>query len=156
MAERNRAKDIAANFVTADWFRAIGPKVFPPMHRAMARLSGGRWHPGATIVLTTTGAKSGDERKTPLESIVRTDGSFLIVGSNFAGDNHPAWSWNLIANHEAKVLYRGVDRPVLAALLEGDERAHAWQEALDHWPAWQDYTDLTDRTFRIFHLVPVD
>ena len=156
MAERNRAKDIAAKYVTADWFRAIAPKVFPPMHRAMARISVGRCHPGATFVLTTTGAKSGQERKTPLVSIVRSDGSFLVVGSIFAGENHPSWSWNLLAHPEARVLYRGEDRPVLAALLEGDERARAWQEALDHWPAWQDYTELTDRTFRIFHLVPVD
>lgn len=144
----------AMKIPTQSWFRRIAPKVLPPMHRAMAKVSGGKWHPGAAIILTTTGAKSGEPRQTPLEMIPRDDGSYLVVASNFAGESHPAWSWNLIANPDATVLRGGEERAVKAVLLEGEAREAAWQEALAHWPSWQEYTTLTDRTFRIFHLVP--
>lgn len=151
---KDRVEAAAMRIPTTSWFRRIAPKVIPPMHRAMARVSGGRWHPGAAIILTTTGARSGEPRETPLEMIPRSDGSFLVVASNFAGESHPAWSWNLIANPAATVTRRGDVQSVRAVLLEGEDRAAAWDEALAHWPAWQTYTELTDRTFRIFHLVP--
>lgn len=152
MAESLKSR--AMRIPATSWFRAVGPRVFPPMHRFMARVSSGKWHPGATIILTTTGAKSGQERTTPLEAIRRSDGSFLVVASNFAGDRHPAWSWNLLAHPEAAVLQRGRRQPVRATLLEGEERELAWQEALAHWPTWSEYTRLTDRRFRIFGLTP--
>lgn len=120
----------------------------------MARVSGGRWHPGAAIMLITTGAKTGQQRQTPLEVIRRSDGTFIVVGSNFAGEWHPAWSWNLLAHPEATVIDRGEERKITAVLLDGPEREAAWQEALAHWPPWSEYTALTDRRFRVFHLLP--
>ena len=64
---RASADDRLAKMVTTDWFRAIAPKVIPPMHRAMRMLSRGRFVPGAGLMLTTVGAQSGKRRETPLE-----------------------------------------------------------------------------------------
>ncbi len=148
------ADEITTKIVTSDLFRKIGPKVFPAMHRAMAKVSGGKWVPGAGLILYSTGAKSGKRRESPLETIPRKDGSYLLVGSNFAQESHPAWTHNLIANPDAEILVRGTMKKVTSKFLEGDEREAAWQEALAHWPSWSEYTKITDRSFRIFHLVP--
>ena len=63
---RAGADDALAKIVTKDWFRAVAPKIIPPMHKAMNKLTRGRFVPGAGLVLYTTGAKSGKRRETPL------------------------------------------------------------------------------------------
>ncbi len=149
--------EMLAKVVTHPIFRKIAPIVIPPMHRAMAKVSGGKFVPGAGLILNTIGAKSGQARETPLETIPRPDGSFLVVGSNFARESHPAWTHNLIANpDDVSILRGGKTIAVSVTLLEGAERDEAWEEALAHWPAWEEYRGITDRTFRIFHLVPVN
>ncbi len=151
---RAGADDAIAKIVTKDWFRAIAPKTIPRMHKAMNRLTRGRFVPGAGLVLYTTGAKSGQRRESPLEAVPSTEGTWVVVGSNFARERHPAWTGNLIANPECEILVRGKTMPAMATLLEGDAREEAWQQALAHFGGWQAYTDITDREFRIFRLTP--
>ncbi|MEM9202345.1 MAG: nitroreductase family deazaflavin-dependent oxidoreductase [Actinomycetota bacterium] len=151
---RAGADDVLAKIVTKDWFRSIAPKVIPPMHRAMNRFTRGRFVPGAGLVLYTIGAKSGQRRETPLEAVPSDGNSWVIVGSNFAREHHPAWTGNLIAHPDCEILVRGTTMTARATLLDGDERDAAWQEALAHFGGWQAYTDITDRSFRIFRLSP--
>ena len=152
---RAGADDPLARIVTKDWFRAIGPRVIPQMHRFMNRVTRGRFVPGAGMMLTTTGAKTGKRRETPLEA-VPSAGTWIVVGSNFAQEHHPAWTSNLIAHPECEILVRGTSTPAIAELLDGDDRAAAWQEALNHFGGWRAYTDITDREFRIFRITPTD
>lgn len=149
----SRSDSVTTKVVTSSAFRKVGPRVIPPMHRAMAKLSAGKFVPGAAVVLTTTGAKSGLPRATPLEAIPDGD-DLLIVGSNFAQDHHPAWTHNLIANPEVEVLYKGTTSSMTGTLLEGADREDAWQKALAHWPSWSEYGANTNREFRIFRLTP--
>lgn len=149
---RATADDRIAEIVTKDWFRAIAPRVIPPMHRAMRIITRGRFVPGAGLVLTTTGAKTGKRRETPLEAVPCPDGTWVIVGSNFARDDHPAWTTNLIANPDTEILVRGRTVSVRAELLDGADREEAWQQALAHFAGWLAYTEITERAFRIFRL----
>jgi hypothetical protein len=78
------------------------------LDRAAANLSGGRTTATSlltglpVIYLTTTGAKSGQPRTTPL--ICGVDGDRLILfATNFGGQKNPAWSFNLRANPVATV-----------------------------------------------------
>lgn len=151
---RAGADDALAKIVTKDWFRAVAPKVIPRVHKAMNRLTGGRFVPGAGLVLYTTGAKSGQRRETPLEAVPSSDGSWVVVGSNFAREHHPAWTGNLIAQPACEILVRGKHTPATAALLDGADRDEAWNEALAHFGGWDAYTDITDREFRIFRITP--
>ena len=58
------------------------------------------------ILLTTTGAKSGQLRTTPL--ICGVDGERLVLfATNFGGAKNPAWYYNLRANPQVTVTYRG-------------------------------------------------
>ena len=93
-------------------FRAVGPKVVPHLDRALHRITGGRVIMSGgmlpSLVLTTTGAKTGQRRTTPLATKPE-DGSWYVVGSNFGRENHPAWTANLIANPRGRDLVQGKD-----------------------------------------------
>lgn len=139
-------------------FRAVAPRILPPVHRSISRATGGRTlldsRNQPMLILATTGARTGNRRETPLASVPLEAGRFLVVGSNFAREGHPAWTANLLAEPDAEVLFRGVRTPVRARLLDGDERAARWQTALEWYPLWADYDRATTRELRLFELVP--
>ena len=138
-------------------FRAIAPRVLPAGHRFVLRVSRGRTmldsEPQPMLMLRSTGAKSGLERETPMATVPVDGDRFLVVGSNFARESHPAWTHNLLANPKATIVFRGTTIDVTARLLVGDERAARWPELLEWYPGWADYTQVTDREFRIFELI---
>ena len=140
-------------------FRAIGPRVIPQFHRAISRLTGGRTLLDSAaqpmLMLVTRGARTGQRRETPLAAVPLERGRFLVVGSNFAREHHPAWTANLIANPDAEIVFRGERIPVRARLLEGSERERRWQTAVGWFPGWTDYITVTDREFRLFELAPL-
>jgi deazaflavin-dependent oxidoreductase (nitroreductase family) len=139
-------------------FRAVGPRVVPRLDRLLSRLTGGRVVlSGAlvpSLVLETTGAKTGRPRTTPLACLPLDDGSFLVVGSNFGRDHHPAWTANLAANPDATVTYRGRRIPVTATLLDAEAKAAVWSRLAAVWPNYDRYTEVSGRDLRVFRLVP--
>ena len=149
---------VPGNVLSNPIFRAIGPRVFPPFHRLASRLTGGRTlfdsDTQPMLMLVTTGAKSGKRRETPLAAIPLEAGKFLVVGSNFARENHPAWTSNLLADPRAEIVFRGAHTLVTAELLEGTERARRWETALGWNPGWTDYDEITERDLRLFELTP--
>src|ERR1700694_3771643 len=60
------------------------------------------------LLLTTTGAKTGQQRTTPL-LYVSLDGAIYILGSFRGAPKHPSWVFNLRANPSARVEI-GTDR----------------------------------------------
>ncbi|MEU6714202.1 nitroreductase family deazaflavin-dependent oxidoreductase [Nonomuraea sp. NPDC046802] len=139
-------------------FALIAPKVVPPLDRLINRMTGGRVLMGDQMIphllLTTTGSKSGQQRQSPLACLPEDGGAFLVVGSNFGKERHPAWSGNLIKTPEATVTFRGKVVPVTAHLLAGAEREQAWQALTRFWPLYQGYTDRSGRELRVFRLSP--
>ena len=51
-----------------------------------------------SVILTTTGAKSGKPRTVALLGIPHPEG-VAVVAANYGGAKHPAWYHNLKANH---------------------------------------------------------
>jgi deazaflavin-dependent oxidoreductase (nitroreductase family) len=139
-------------------FRRVAPTVLPPIDRFVNRITGGRVLIAAallpSLVLTTTGAKSGQPRKAPLACLPRDDGSFLVVGSNFGQAHHPAWTGNLITTPEATVLYRRRTFPVVAELLSDADKAEVWPDLIRAWPTFDRYVEVSGRSLRVFRLVP--
>jgi deazaflavin-dependent oxidoreductase (nitroreductase family) len=139
-------------------FRAIGPKVVPPMDRFLSAVTGGRMVLSGSLVpslvLETTGAKTGQRRTTPLACLPADDGSFLVVGSNFGRRHHPAWTANLRAHPGATVTYRGRTIPVTASRLDADEKTAVWPRLTAVWPNYDRYTEVSGRELRVFRLVP--
>ena len=134
--------------------------VVTPLDRLLFRISRGRLKLSApmipSLMLFTTGAKSGLRRETPLMCFPEADGSWHIAGSNFGMQTHPAWSANLIAHPDAEVHYRGRLVPVRARLLDPDETEAIWPRLEDQWPGYRDYERTAKRSIRVFHLVPRD
>ncbi|MHB9860965.1 nitroreductase family deazaflavin-dependent oxidoreductase [Streptomyces sp. YIM S03343] len=139
-------------------FAKVAPRVIPPLDRAVHRLTRGKvllsaqMLPGA--VLTSTGARSGQVRRTPLACLPEPGGrTWLLVGSNFGRTGHPAWTHNLLAHPDAEISWRGEDIAVHAVLLRGAERTAAWQSALAFWPPYATYQARVEREIRIFRLL---
>ncbi len=107
-----------------------------------------------SVLLTTTGARSGQVRESPLASIPYR-GNYLVIGSNWGGEKHPAWSYNLIANPEATMSLHGTTTKVRAEQLTTQEKAVAWPEITKIWPPFDRYVERSGRDLRVFRLVPV-
>lgn len=138
-------------------FMRVGPRIVPPLDKTLHRLSGGRIVMSAgmlpSLVLTATGAKSGQPRITPLATMPDGDGWF-VVGSNFGRDSHPAWTANLLANPDADVSYRGRTTPVRARLLTAEQKQELWPRLTKFWPNYDVYTERSGRDLRVFRLEP--
>ena len=139
-------------------FVSVMSTVAPSIDRAVHRLTGGRTllMPALlpSLMLTTTGPVTGQPRQVPLLCHREPDGSFLIVASNFGKSNHPAWSSNLLAIPQATVTRAGRSLPVTAALLEGPERALAWEQLTKVWPPYETYAQRSGRQLKVFRLTP--
>lgn len=139
-------------------FARVAPHVVPALDRAVHRLTRGKVLLSAQllpgVVLTSTGARSGLPRRTPLACMPEDGGRrWILVGSNFGRPGHPAWSHNLLAHPDAEISWKGQDVPVTARLLTGQERAAAWQALLAFWPPYAAYQARVEREIRVFRLV---
>ncbi|TSD94406.1 nitroreductase family deazaflavin-dependent oxidoreductase [Skermania sp. ID1734] len=133
-------------------------RTLTPLDRRLLRRSRGRYTMlgpiGApTMLLTTTGRKSGQPRTTPL-LYVRDGNRLIVVGSNFGQDQHPAWTSNLLADPNAIVTIGGKDVAVTATQLAGDEKAAAYKAFIDMVSVYDTYRNRTDRDIRVFALSP--
>ncbi|MEV0177378.1 nitroreductase family deazaflavin-dependent oxidoreductase [Streptomyces sp. NPDC050803] len=139
-------------------FAKVAPHVIPALDRAVHRLTRGKvllsaqMLPG--VVLTSTGARSGQPRRTPLACMPEEGGAgWILVGSNFGRTGHPAWTANLRAHPDAEISWKGADIPVTARLLTGEERAAAWRAVLAFWPPYATYQARVEREIRVFRIV---
>jgi deazaflavin-dependent oxidoreductase (nitroreductase family) len=106
-------------------------------------------------LVTSTGAKSGQQRTHPLALLDDGDG-LLAIGSNYGRANHPAWSANLLAHPECTVEFMGPPKPHRAEFLTGDARASAWDTAVDFYAGYESYrVNCAPREIRVFRLRPV-
>ncbi|BCJ52444.1 hypothetical protein Asp14428_39190 [Actinoplanes sp. NBRC 14428] len=141
------------------WFAALG-RHLAGVDRRLYRLTDGRWsvigrHQLPTLLITTTGRRSGLPRTQPLLYAVDGDG-YVVVGSNWGQAHHPAWSANLLARPAARITLGGRELDVHAALAEGDERDRLWGMVQRIWPGYASYAKRAGtREIRIFRLTPV-
>ena len=149
-----------ARFSRTLFFRRVGPTIMPPLERVMTFLTRGRVPLSGllvpSLVLHTIGAKSGVERDTTLMYCPEPKGRILVTGSNFARDQHPAWTANLLKNPDAAVSIRGKRTAVTATLIPDEEREAVWAWIEKQWPGYRGYEVASGRTLRIFRLVPVE
>ena len=103
------------------------------------------------LVLRTTGRTSGQPREAVLLYAVDGDG-WVVIGSNWGQERHPAWSGNLLADPHATVTVAGITTPVVATLADADEGTRLLPTLLAVWPGYDDYAGRTDRELRVFRL----
>jgi len=131
----------AFNQTVADEFRANDGKV------------GGQFEGANLLLLTTTGAKSGEPRVSPL-AYFRTDGKLLVVGSFAGSDVNPGWVHNLRANPAARVEIGNDSSDVTARELPPAERDDRFSKIAAASPGFAEYQAKTTRVIPVFELQP--
>lgn len=113
----------------------------------------GRFMGMDTLVLTTTGAKTGQRRQTLLASFP-DGGSAWLVCAAFAGSaKNPAWYHNIAAHpDQVEITVRGRTIKVTPVQLTGEERAAAWERITRDVPRFKGYATKTDRELPIIRL----
>lgn len=108
---------------------------------------------GPCIILSSTGAKSGKVRKTPLIRV--TDGtSYAVIGSMGGAPTSPQWVTNLRADDHVELQDMADRRDYTAREVTGEEKLRWWTLATGVWPAYDDYQASTDRVIPLFVLDP--
>jgi deazaflavin-dependent oxidoreductase (nitroreductase family) len=147
-------------------FAASGPgawlfaRVMHRIDRPVHRMTRGRYTFASlvsgipVVMLTTTGAKSGQPRTVPVLGIP-ADGDLAIIASNFGQYRHPAWYHNLRVNPDAQIVIDGARRQVRAVEATGDRRSQIWQEGLRVYPGFGQYERrAAHRDISVFVLEP--
>jgi deazaflavin-dependent oxidoreductase (nitroreductase family) len=129
-----------------------------PIDRFLFERTGGRITvPGLmaglpVIMVTTTGAKSGQPRTSPLLGIP-VDGSLAIIGSNFGQESTPGWVYNLEADAAATIAYGDRTVEVTARLADDAEADTTFELAASVYSGYAKYRERADhRTIRVFVL----
>jgi deazaflavin-dependent oxidoreductase (nitroreductase family) len=97
-----------------------------------------------TLLLTTTGRKSGEPRPAPLIYGEHGD-SFVIIASKGGMPTHPIWYLNLEANSECEIQVGTRHLKVKARVVEGDERETIWNHMTGVYAPYIEYQKNTDR-----------
>ena len=123
-------------------------------YEATGGAEGGEMEGVSCIILSTLGAKTGKQRKTPLIRVEK-GGSYAAIASMGGAPQHPVWYHNLKANPETVALQDGptvIDATAREAT--GDEKAAWWAEATKVWPGYDEYQAKTDREIPLFVIEP--
>ena len=113
-------------------------------YRATDGEEGHEWQGTVTLLLTTTGRKSGEPRTMPL-IYQEHDGDYLLVASKGGWDKPPAWYLNLQADPAVQVQVKGDKFEATARDATPEEKPEMWAKMAKTWPAYDDYQARTDR-----------
>ena len=110
--------------------------------------TGGRdghlWEGVTTLLLTTTGRRSGQPRTTPL--IYGRDAErYLVVASRGGAPRHPDWYENLIGRPDVHVQVMADRFPARARTATAAEKPALWRTMTAIWPAYDEYQTRTAR-----------
>ena len=129
----------AFNQNIVDEFRANGGKVT------------GQFANANLLLLTTSGAKSGQPRLSPL-AYFRIDGKLIIIGSFAGAPVNPAWVHNLRADPAAHVEVGTDSFDVTARELPAAERDELFDKVAAAAPGFAEYQSNTRRVIPLFEL----
>lgn len=107
-----------------------------------------------TLLLTTTGRKSGQPRVLPL-IYGKTPTGYAIVASKGGHPSHPAWYLNLLAQPRVRVQVGADEFEAMARVTSGAERDAIWKQMAALYPPYDDYQKRTRREIPVVVLEPV-
>jgi deazaflavin-dependent oxidoreductase (nitroreductase family) len=107
------------------------------------------------VVLTSTGARSGRRRETPVSYFTDGDG-VILMASNYGVARHPSWYHNLLAHPECELHIGQRGGSFVAGATEGAERDRLYALAVDLYRGYAKYAQQTGgiRTIGVMRLTP--
>lgn len=97
-----------------------------------------------TLLLTTTGRKSGRSLTLPL-IFGRAGADYVVIASKGGAPNHPSWYLNLQAHPEVQVQVKAEKFKARAHTASDAERARLWQMMVGIYGPYEDYQKKTQR-----------
>ncbi|MEU1223586.1 nitroreductase/quinone reductase family protein [Streptomyces microflavus] len=116
--------------------------------RANAGEVGGPFAGSDLLLLTTTGARTGQPHTTPLGH-VRDGDRLLVVGSNLGAPHHPDWYHNLLAHPTVQVELGDEGFQTVAVPAEGPRRDELFARVVAEAPGYAEYQAATDRALPV-------
>jgi deazaflavin-dependent oxidoreductase (nitroreductase family) len=112
---------------------------------------GGPFEGAPVLLLTATGAKSGERRTNPV--VYLQDGDRMVIFASKGGaPNNPGWYHNLRANPSATVEVGTEKVDVDAVVTEGEERERLFRRQAEIFPQFADYEQKTTRQIPVVAL----
>jgi deazaflavin-dependent oxidoreductase (nitroreductase family) len=140
---------------------AVLARIAPPLDKVTSKVSGGRGTSTQLLtglpilMLTTTGATTGQARTTPVLGIPYGD-DFGLQSGNFGVTSVPAWVHNLRANAQATIEYGGTSVDVVARDASEEEADEILGAGTALFPGLADYGRRADRQLDVFVLSAAD
>jgi len=119
--------------------------------RADRDKGGGAMKGRPLLLLTTTGAKSGQLRTKPMMYIPDGD-RLLVIASNAGAPTHPDWYRNVVAHPEVTVEVGNETFKAIATVTEGLERQRLWSRVVELYPFFADHQAKTSRQIPVIVL----
>jgi len=110
--------------------------------------------PLPTLLLTTTGRKSGEPRALPL-IYGNVGDSYAIIASKGGMPEHPLWFRNLEAKPECDLMVGAKAVSARARIVTGEEREEIWNKMAKIYPPYLDYQERTEREIPVIVLDPI-
>jgi deazaflavin-dependent oxidoreductase (nitroreductase family) len=123
--------------------------------RAHGKPTGGPFLGRNVLILTTKGAKSGEERTTPLVYSWEK-GHHVIVASKGGAPTHPSWYHNLRNHPTVTVEAEGKKFQARARVVGDEDYERLYKQHADENPTFWDYRQKTDRKIPVIVLEPLD
>ena len=133
-------------------FADFNKQIMEEFH-ANAGKVGGRFAGVDILILTTTGAKSGQTRWNPL-AYSRDGDRYIIVASKGGAPTNPDWYHNLVANPSAVIEVGTGVIPVQATIATGAERERLYSQHASTMPQFNQYAQNTTRQIPVVILTP--
>jgi deazaflavin-dependent oxidoreductase (nitroreductase family) len=111
------------------------------------------WNGAPTLLLTTTGRKSGFSRTTPL-IFARHGEDYLVVASQGGAPTHPGWYHNIVATPQVTLQVGPEIFGATARVATADERPLLWSTVNEGWPNYDVYQTRTERVIPVVVLTP--
>ena len=103
------------------------------------------------LLLTTTGAKSGQHRTTPM-MYIPDGGRLLVIASNVGAPAHPDWYRNLVAHPDVTVEVGTETFDATAVVTQGAERDRLWTRIVELYPFFTGHQAKTTRQIPVIAL----
>jgi deazaflavin-dependent oxidoreductase (nitroreductase family) len=114
---------------------------------------GGVWEGKPLLILTTSGAKSGQPRTNPM-MYMRKDDRLFVFASKGGAPSSPDWYYNLIAHPDVTVEIGDQTYQAIAKPVTGEERDRIYDEWAERYPQFREYQEKTTRIIPVIELTP--
>ena len=125
------------------------------LNAAIFRLFRGKGPLSSQLLLTTVGARSGEERTVPVAWFADGPDAWLVIASFGGAAKHPSWYYNLAKNPDRVwIEVDGRKLKVTPESLHGPEREERWKRITSKASNFAGYQEKTDRELPVIRLRP--